>query len=264
MKILRVGGVPEHFNTPWKYAIENQLFKQVNIEIDFIEYGDGTGALCRDLSSGTLDMAIVLTEGIVKYQKQDPSLKIISTYIESPLNWGIHVSLESNISSVKDLKEKTFAISRFGSGSHLMVKLLAEQYGWNFSELRFLDVGGIDNLGKALLDRKADAFLWEIFTTKPYLEKYHLRLLDNLLTPWPCFQLAARNEIYNDKDLIKKIFDVIFPVCHKFNSDHSFALENIQQHYPLNEKDLKKWIQTVHWSDTIGITNLKPIFEFLK
>jgi len=256
MKTINIAGVPEHFNAPWKYAVSEGLFEKAGIKLNFIEYDTGTGAMCRDLSNGTLDMAIVLTEGILNHQQQDPSLKIISTYVDTPLIWGIHVK-DPTLTSTDQLENKRFAISRFGSGSHLMVKLLAQKHHWDFSKIKFLESGNIDNLCSALSENKADVFLWEVFTTKPYLAHHQLRLLDTLPTPWPCFQIVATSAIAKQKELMNTLCNVIFSVCSQFNADHTFAASVIQKFYSLNLNDIQAWLSTVRWSERRHISKGK-------
>ena len=62
---FKVGGVPEHFNLPWKKAIEENRFASHAIDIDWKDYGGGTGAMTKALREGELDIAILLTEGII-------------------------------------------------------------------------------------------------------------------------------------------------------------------------------------------------------
>lgn len=47
----------------------------------------------------------------------------------SPLCWAISTGVTSKIQSVEDLRGGTFAVSRMGSGSHLMAYVLAIQRG---------------------------------------------------------------------------------------------------------------------------------------
>ncbi len=60
--------------------------------------------------------------------------------------------LEQNLSfkSIEDLEEATIAISRFGSGSHLMAIVNAYNQGWDVEKLKFKVIGnlqgGIDAL----------------------------------------------------------------------------------------------------------------------
>jgi len=81
LKTLKIGGVPEHFNLPWHQAIEQGLFRNEGLEINWQDYPGGTGAMAKDLRSGDLDVAVLLTEGIVAdIVKGNPS-KIISVYV---------------------------------------------------------------------------------------------------------------------------------------------------------------------------------------
>ena len=109
---INIGGVPEHFNYPWHLVLKmNYLNRKALILIGKIILG--TGDMCKDLRSKQLDLAIVLTEGIIKdIILGNPSS--IQTYVESPLLWGVHVSYNSNYKQIKDLKGKTAAISRKG------------------------------------------------------------------------------------------------------------------------------------------------------
>ena len=63
---INIGGVPEHFNYPWHFGIKNELFKSKGIDLNWKNYPGGTGDMCKDLRSKQLDLAIVLTEGIIK------------------------------------------------------------------------------------------------------------------------------------------------------------------------------------------------------
>ena len=74
--------------------------------------------MIRGLETGSLDVAILLTEGITKAILQGLDVKIIQVYVTTPLHWGIHVPFHSDIQTMDDLKGQTFAISREGSGSH--------------------------------------------------------------------------------------------------------------------------------------------------
>ncbi|HNR85553.1 MAG TPA: ABC transporter substrate-binding protein, partial [Taishania sp.] len=117
---LRVGGVPEHFNLPWKLALEDGEFKKEGIEVHWTDMPGGTGQMLRGFENKTLDVAVMLTEGITKGILQGLNAKIVDVYVTSPLHWGIHVPFHSNYTKVEQLENQTFAISRMGSGSHLM------------------------------------------------------------------------------------------------------------------------------------------------
>ena len=66
MKSLKIAGVPEHFNLPWQLAIENNKFHEVGIDLQWTDVPEGTGKLCQMLREGSTDIAVILTEGIIK------------------------------------------------------------------------------------------------------------------------------------------------------------------------------------------------------
>jgi len=118
MQTIKIGGVPEHFNLPWHLTIEEGAYKEKNIELLWNDFPGGTGAMCEALRNKDIDIAIILTEGIVKDIIDGNPSKIIQTYIQSPLIWGIHVGYNSDYHSIKDIEQTSAAISRYGSGSH--------------------------------------------------------------------------------------------------------------------------------------------------
>lgn len=112
---LKIGGVPEHFNLPWHQAISQGDFEKQGIRVEWKEYPGGTGEMTRDLRNGSLDLAVLLTEGIVAdIVKGNPS-KIISLYVESPLIWGIHVPARSDLQHIDESGQyrKEFSSGRF-------------------------------------------------------------------------------------------------------------------------------------------------------
>ena len=82
---FNIGGVPEHFNLPWYLALEQGLFQQQNVNLTWTDYPGGTGAMAKDLRAGTLDIAVLLTEGIVADIAKGNESKIVQVYVESPL-----------------------------------------------------------------------------------------------------------------------------------------------------------------------------------
>jgi ABC-type nitrate/sulfonate/bicarbonate transport system substrate-binding protein len=111
---FRLGGVPEHFNLPFHLLEEDGGSP---ISFTWQDFPGGTGALCKALESGALDIATVLTEGAVAFNARGGNLVLPAFWVQTPLRWGIHTGSTSGINSVAGLKGKPFAISRPGSGS---------------------------------------------------------------------------------------------------------------------------------------------------
>lgn len=252
---LKVGGVPEHFNYPWYITLKNKEYNKHNINLRWQDFHGGTGQMCKALREGTVDIAIVLTEGIIKDIAAGNPSKIVQTYVKSPLIWGIHVAAKSSFKSISDLENATIAISRYGSGSHLMAIVNAYNQGWDISNLKFNVVkdlqGGID----ALSNGSADYFMWEHFTTKPYVDNGIFRRIDDCPTPWPCFVIAVRNEILNQNpEAVKNVLNVINETTKDFKKIKGIDVI-LAERYEQQLEDIKEWLSITEWNDGKSITS---------
>ena len=134
---IRMGGVPEHFNLPMHLAHELNEFETRGIEIEWTTFRGGTGQMTKALRNDDVDVCILLTEGIIAdIIKGNPS-KIISNYVTTPLTWGIYTGAKNSLQSYKDVFEKKYGISRFGSGSHLMAIVDANSKSHRLEEDQF-------------------------------------------------------------------------------------------------------------------------------
>ena len=84
--LIKIGGVPEHFNLPWVEALEQNKFRHLPAEISWNYFHGGTGAMTQALSNGDLDIAILLTEGFIAAAIKGLKAGIIHRYISTPLN----------------------------------------------------------------------------------------------------------------------------------------------------------------------------------
>lgn len=250
---IRVGGVPEHFNMPWHWAMENKRFAQQGITIAWTDFPGGTGAMTRALRENQLDVAIVLTEGIVAdILKGNPS-KLVQFYVSSPLVWGIHVPANSVIQRVEELENRAFAISRKGSGSHLMAAIMAQDLNWNTTAVKYELVGNLSGARKAMATGQAYGFLWEKFTTQPYVDNGEFRRVGELPTPWPCFSIAVREDfLAKNESVIQQFLAVINQVCATWKNQENLS-ERIAKRYRLKVENVEKWLAITEWNSTAGI-----------
>ena len=250
MKKIIIGGVPEHFNLPWQLAISDNKFQQKDIELIWKDYPKGTGDMNRALREMEIDMAVILTEGIVRdIVKGNPS-KIVQVYVKSPLLWGIHVAANSDYNSITDLKGTHAAISRYGSGSHLMAYVNAENLEWNLkTDLKFKIIDDLDGALKGLPKGKGDYFMWEKFMTKPYVDNGIFRLIDESPTPWPSFVIAVRNDVLqNDEESIISILETINLVTENFKNIPGIE-KTIASHFGQKPLDVKEWLTLTEWTN---------------
>ena len=248
MKTIKIVGVPEHFNLPWLLSIEDGEFEAESIGLQWTNVPEGTGKMCQMLRDKETDIAIILTEGIIKDIEAGNDCAIVQVYVESPLVWGIHVDANSNFYKLSDLEHKKPAISRLGSGSHLMSIVNAKNQGWNIEDLEFEIVNTIDGAVESLTSRKSDYFMWERFMTKPLVDARVFRKIADCPTPWPCFVIAVRNEfIEKHSNYIKKILKIINEKTSKFKQIQNID-KILSKKYNLKIEDIKEWLSITEWS----------------
>ncbi|WP_299215213.1 substrate-binding domain-containing protein [uncultured Dokdonia sp.] len=248
MENIKIGGVPEHFNLPWHLALEEGLFLKAGVSVEWIDIPEGTGAMNKALRAKEIDLAVILTGGVIKDIANGNPSKILQLYVSSPLLWGVHVSQESPFTAIDELQFAKAAISRYGSGSHVMAHVQAKQRGWDTSKLDFEVVNTLENAVEALINGKADYFMWEHFTTKPIVDAGVFRRLGDFPTPWSCFAIAGHLEAITAKrDEIKIVLDVINDMTRDFKKIPSID-RTLAHRYEQKLEDIQKWLSGTVWS----------------
>jgi ABC-type nitrate/sulfonate/bicarbonate transport system substrate-binding protein len=248
MKTIKIAGVPEHFNLPWHLCIKDGEFNAVGIDLQWTDVPEGTGKMCQMLRTGETDIAVLLTEGIIKDITEGNSAKIVQIYVQSPLIWGIHVAMKAPYQNLSDLENKKVAISRMGSGSHLMSLVNATNQHWNTKDLQFEIVNTIDGAVDSLTNGNADYFMWERFMTQPLVDQKIFRRIAECPTPWPCFVIAVRNELLeSDPKIIQQILDIINTTTREFKEIPSID-RTLAMKYKLELASVQEWLTGTRWS----------------
>lgn len=241
--------MPENVNGPVYRLLET---KTPGLELSFEEFPGGTGAMVEALQTRQIDVAIALSEGLVRAITRGGDFKLIAMYTASPLTWGVHVKAETSLQSSEDLRGACFAISREGSGSHLMALVEAQKRGWPVPT--FCVVNDLDGARTALAEYRADAFLWEKYTTKPLVDSGEWRRIDDWKTPWPAFAIAAHNDVIRDHlPELKSCLASIAAQCEAFAVWDQNA-EWIAEQFGLKVEDVHEWLTGTRWDSTFGIT----------
>lgn len=247
---LRIGGVPEHFNLPWKLAAADRAFERVGVDVNFSDYPAGTGDMTRALRENELDAALVLTEGAVQDILQYDVNRLVKVYVRSPLTWGIHVAAGGNIENVSGIRGRRFAISRYGSGSHLISIVDALQRGWPLDEMTFVIVDNLDGARRALANGKADVFLWEKHMTQPLVDNGEFRRVGERIVPWPAFVVSARRDIIATRSsALRSALDVAARYAMNFKRRKS-AAALVADTYGLKISGAETWLSEVQWSNS--------------
>ena len=251
--VLKIGGVPEHFNLPWQLALEQGLFSQFGLQVEWTYYAGGTGAMTAALDRGDLDMAVLLTEGFLSAVNNGLQAKIVKTYIESPLVWGIYTGAENTLQNWEEKTDLKYAVSRMGSGSHLMAMIHAKQRSFEILPEQFQIVqslhGGLD----ALTHLESDIFYWEKFMTRPFVKSAQLRMIGEFQAPWSGFLIVASNNALREKESrIKAMLDSMIPACIDFKENHT-SLRQLRNRFEMTEQEAISWLDDTIWNNTYVI-----------
>ncbi|MFY0592332.1 substrate-binding domain-containing protein [Roseivirga sp.] len=264
--LIRIGGVPEHFNLPIHLANEKGLFKAHGISIEWTDFYGGTGQMTKALREDQIDVCLLLTEGIIAdIIKGNPS-KIISEYVITPLTWGIHTGLDNPLQYKDFTFDKKHAISRFGSGSHLISIVNANSKGHTIRPDQFTVINNLDGALSSLNTLETDVFYWEKYTTKPYVDAGKIRRIGEYLTPWPCFVIAASDKVLKKQaDAIDKMLDIIQDSCQQFMHDNDM-IPVVSKRYDQQLEDIERWYHSTEWAADSWISDkmIKSVVFHLK
>lgn len=266
MKTLRITGVPEHFNLPWKKVVASQPFAAKGIQLSWTDESRGSGQMNKALRDDETDIAIVLTESFLKdFEERNPS-RMIGFHVKSPLIWGIHIPGLSPVGNLNQIEKPQFLISRMGSGSHLMAFVLAQREGWNPENLEFKIVGNLDGALEAMNRDTPEMFLWEKYTTKPWVNSGEFKRIGEVPSPWPCFVIVASEKaLFEFGNLVFELRDLVYQASKKLQNNPETPME-IHKAYELGLEDVKAWLSQTTWETepTISRSDLNKAMEKMK
>lgn len=242
--ICRIGGVPEHYNAPWQTAL--QAFEDPEYAFTWENVPQGTGAMLEALLGGKLDVALVLTEGAVARAVNKGDIKIIGTFVSTPLHWGIHTSGSAKNISELNLSESVFGISRYGSGSHIMAMILAKQH--NVTAPNFKVVDTMAGAADAMKKGDIDLFLWDIATADLYARENVWKCIGTVSGDWPAFVLATSSSDVSLRSAIYRCLNQVRNHAILLKEEQEFAVFFLCDKYKLTQEQAADFLESVSWT----------------
>ncbi|KAF9048425.1 periplasmic binding protein-like II [Panaeolus papilionaceus] len=259
---LRIGYVCEHFSSPLLQFSEQDGGKTFTL----VECPSGTGQLISRLTNDEIDIAIALTDPLISgIANGSKAYKLVGSFVSTPLNWAVTTGTSSPYNSISDLKGTKLGISRNGSGSQTMAYVMALQQGWPTDDLKFQVNNDIRGLLNSVNDGSTSAFMWEWFTTKPFVDAGEGRFIGSVPTPWPSWLIAAHPD-RAPTDAIKIFLSGLTGFVTKFDSESSRAGPNvafIEEKFGYPKEDIEAWLKTVGYPKDCGVIPTTVIQETL-
>ena len=244
-KPLRLGGVPEHFNHPWHLAMASPDL--ADLALTWEDQPGGTGEMVAKLEAGELDMVSILTEGTIAAIDRGLPATILQVYVSSPLRWGVFVPAGSGVHREAELEGARIAISRFGSGSHLIAFIHAEANGWTITDDQFIVVGTLDGAVESFADGGSDLFLWDQYMTRPLVDAGRFRQVGVQETPWPSFVLAAHDDALTGRTAdVGRVADAVVARAVALH-DRPGVVDEMAQRYGLTADTVRSWLEATRF-----------------
>ncbi|KAG2234404.1 hypothetical protein INT48_003631 [Thamnidium elegans] len=253
MTTIRIGYVPEHFSTPLYVARDLGFFKDTGVNVELVLCG--TGEMTSKLQDKSIDLAIALTEGLVAgISKGQDWYKIVGTYVDAPLCWALSAAKDSKHDSIDTLYNTNVAISRYGSGSHIMAYVLAEQRKWlkkDQAPFQFTVLNNFKSMRDGVNDGSCDYFMWETFTTKPYHDSGEIKRIGQITPPWPAFMFAAHVDLLkNHVEELVKVLKAIEKATKIFmDQKEDESVKHVMRILEYPEEDVRRWFKTVKYAE---------------
>lgn len=241
---LKVAGVPEAFNDCWAQA--DFLGRGLEAVPEFVSHPGGSGSMLKAVMAEEVDAAFALTDCIVAAIENGSEVRLAGPVVESPLTWAVIASGKATTSNIDELSEATWGISRFGSGSHVMVQTMAKQRGWRVAP-KFVVCQNFEGLRNGVNNGTVDAFLWEHFTTRPFEESGEVKIVGGVPTPWGCFSVVVRADSQRGHE-VQKLREAFVTAGKAFLQDAG-SVARVSSKYGMSDIDARRWISGVRYAE---------------
>jgi ABC-type nitrate/sulfonate/bicarbonate transport system substrate-binding protein len=241
-----IRGVPEPFNYPWLYAIEQGYFNAFDLQ--WQDEPSGTGALCQSFCEGKIELAISLTDATLMQISKGTPCTIVNFFVLSPLKWSIHTCASRPENKIEDFAQPKYAISRLGSGSQTMAVMEARKRGMHVPDSNWVVTHTMEESIESLQKKKTDVFFWEKYITAPYVRQGHVKRIGEIQTKWPSFVLTVHDDFFkNHSEQLNQIQKIIGQTCRELSEDPTLA-QKISSQYNMHMDDAHQWVREIQWN----------------
>ncbi|KAG6899965.1 hypothetical protein C0993_004866 [Termitomyces sp. T159_Od127] len=133
-----------------------------------------------------------------------------------------------------------------------MAYVMALQQGWPTDDLKFKINNDIRGLINSVNDGSTSAFMWEWFTTKPFVDAGEVKfvsVIGSVPTPWPSWLIAAHpSPTRAPVDEVRQFLENLTTYVRAFDSAESRASSNVEyikKHFGYPSEDIEAWLKTV-------------------
>ncbi|KAG6862536.1 hypothetical protein C0995_000084 [Termitomyces sp. Mi166 len=245
---LRIGYVREHFSSPLLQFAAADGGKTFTL----VECPSGTGQLISRLTNDEIDVAIALTDPLISgIANGSKAYKLVGSFVSTPLNWAVIAGRDANFADIPSLKGTTIGISRQGRP----VYALSTDARDIIFDLTMREVNNdIRGLINSVNEGSTSAFMWEWFTTKPFVDTGEVKFIGSVPTPWPSWLIAAHPSPERAPvDEVRRFLEELTTYVRAFDSAQSRESANVEfikKHFGYPSDDIEAWLKTVAYPES--------------
>jgi hypothetical protein len=129
-----------------------------------------------------------------------------------------------------------------------MTYLLAKSQQWEEDQLSFVEVNDLEGGIEEIQKNTSSYFMWEHFTTQPYVENGIFKQIGTFPTPWPCFVIVVKKNIeYQHRSQINELLKIVNEYTSQLKSEKQIE-SKIASQFSLKEESIKSWLLLTEWS----------------
>lgn len=158
---VQIDGAAVPYYAPMYVAKEQGFFKEQGLDVEFL-YADAA-TIIRNVAANNVQFGFPNADTVVTAKSQDLPVKVVHTTYQHGLGATIFKK-SSGISTPADLKDKTIAVTSYGSPNYIQLQVLLESHGLSIRDVNVKIVGS-GAIVNALVADEVDAIIFSMLRT---------------------------------------------------------------------------------------------------
>jgi NitT/TauT family transport system substrate-binding protein len=226
---IMVGGLNKQIYLPNKLTEALGYFKEQNLTVDLIDEPDGTSTT-TEVAAGNVDMGSGSFEHTVNLQAAGKTITAVVVFLQEPGEFVlVSAKKAETVKSAKDWKGLSAGVTGIGSGTHTLMRAIANKAGLADSDVSYVKASAGDAFIAAMRQDQIQVGITTQPTALRVIQQGVGKLLIDLSKPettrealggdWPFISLWAREDwIAKNKATTQKVVNAYVKTIKWINS----------------------------------------------
>jgi NitT/TauT family transport system substrate-binding protein len=158
---IQIDGAAVPYYAPLYVAKEKGFFEEEGLEVEFLYAA--AADIVKNVASGNVELGFPNGDSVIAAVAQDIPVKVVHTTYQNGLGATIFKK-DSGIKKPADLKDKTVAVTSYGSPNYIQLQVLLENSGLSLRDVN-VKIVGTGSIVNALVDDQVDAITFSMLRT---------------------------------------------------------------------------------------------------